>query len=234
MKRICRYLSVTLLLFCCLQIGGAQSLIDMNVGFGAVNDKASSTGIQSDPTSATYFGGCTPTGGSCVATSSLSGFTMGLGANLMLWKHFGVGLDAIIQPGKANYAQLPAYPGVGYPSIALKSRVTFYDINGIYQPVNTKRTTLQLIGGIGGANTKFYESYVASGSPLGASNTSQYLQSANHFQIHGGVGVQIYLNDHVYIRPQFDIHLVPNFTEQFGSKIATQEMVWLGYTFGDR
>jgi hypothetical protein len=207
----------------------------MNVGFGAVTDKASSTGIQSDPTSNNYFGGCSaPGSGTCVPTSKLSGFSLGFGANLMLWKHFGVGLDAVMQPGKANYAQLPSYPVSGYPAITLKSRVTFYDINGIYQPVNTQKVTFQVIGGIGGANTKFYETASASGSPLGASNSSQYLQSANHFQVHAGAGVQIYLTDHVYIRPQFDMHFVPNFTEQFGSKVAMSGMIWLGYTFGDR
>jgi hypothetical protein len=68
---------------------------------------------------------------------------------------------------------------------------------------------------------------------LGSQSSSQYFQSSNHFQVHGGVGVQIYLTDHVFLRPEFDIHYVNNLTE-FGSKIVTQEMVWLGYSWGDR
>ena len=230
MKRICRYLPLTILLLCCLQLATAQSLIDVNVGFGSVHDKASTTGIDQ-----LTYGSCSPAiSATCSKTSSLGGFFMGVGANLMLWKHFGAGMDVTLQPGKATYAQLPANLNFGSPASTLQSRVTFYDINGIYQPLNTKRATFQLIGGIGGVNTKFYQNYVSSGSPLGSSNFSQYASSANHFQMHAGAGVQVYVTDKVYIRPQFDIHYVPNFTEQFGSKLTVQGMVWIGYTIGDR
>ena len=71
------------------------------------------------------------------------------------------------------------------------------------------------------------------GSAVGASNYSQYFGSDNHFQVHGGVGVQFYLTDHVFLRPQFDIHYVPNLNE-FGSNLITSETVWLGYTFGSQ
>jgi len=228
-KKISRCLPLALALFCGLKLATAQSLIDVNVGFGSVTDKASTTGMDQST-----FAPCPLTSGSCSPTLSLGGMFMGVGANLMLWKHFGVGVEADFQPGKSNYATIPGSLVTGYPAITFKSRETFYDFNGIYQPVNTKRATLQLMGGIGGANTKFYESYVATGSPLGGTNTSQYASSANHFQIHAGAGVQIYLTDHVYIRPQFDLHYVPNFTEQFGSKVAVGGMVWIGYTMGDR
>ncbi len=230
MKRICRYLPLTLLLLCCLQLATAQSLIDVNIGFGSAHDKASATGIDQ-----TTYGSCSnATGATCSPTTGLGGMFMGFGANMMLWKHFGLGVEADFQPGKSTYFTIPANSITGYPALTFKSRETFADVNGIYQPVNTKRATLQLIGGIGGANTKFYESYVASGSPLGGTNTSQYASSANHFQIHAGVGVQIYLTDHVYLRPQFDFHYVPNLTEQFSSSGVVQGMVWIGYTLGDR
>jgi len=224
-KRICRYLPLTILLLCCLQLATAQSLIDVNVGFGAANDKAATTGIDY-----TTYGSCTPaTSSTCSTTSGLSGFMMGFGANGMLWKHFGAGVDVTLQPGKSTFAQLPANLLEGVSASTLQFRETFYDFNGIYQPVNTKKATFQLIGGIGGANTKFYESYIASGSPLGGSNTSQYASSANHFQVHAGAGVQIYVTDHVYIRPQFDIHYSPNLTEQFGNLAATSpSRAWSG------
>jgi len=60
---------------------------------------------------------------------------------------------------------------------------------------------------------------------------SQYAGSSNHFSVHGGVGVQIYVTDHVFIRPQFDVHYVTNFS-QFGRNIVTSEMVWIGYSLG--
>ena len=227
MKRICRYLPLTILLLCCLQLATAQSLIDVNVGFGSANDKAPTTGLVLDPTGTTFVS-CTPAQNSACSspTSGLGGFFMGFGANLMLWKHFGVGADVTLQPGKPSYAQLPAY------YVNLKSRETFYEFNGIYQPVNTKKATLQLIGGIGGANTKYYTSSSAAGQIT--STTTYPFGSANHFQIHAGAGVQIYLTDHVYVRPQFDFHYVPNFTQQYGSTTVIQGMVWLGYTIGDR
>jgi hypothetical protein len=228
-KQIRCYFPLALALFCGLQLASAQSLIDVNVGFGSANDKASTTGIDQNS-----YGSCALSSSTCSPTSSLGGFFMGVGANLMLWKHFGVGVEAVLQPGKSTFATIPASLVTGYPTMTLQSRETFYDFNGIYQPVNTKKATLQLIGGFGGANTKFYESYVASGSPLGGTNTSQYASSANHFQLHLGAGVQIYLTDHVYVRPQFDFHYVPNFTEQYGRSSAVQGMVWIGYTMGDR
>jgi hypothetical protein len=89
-----------------------------------------------------------------------------------------------------------------------------------------------LIGGVGGANIRFYEAG-ATGSAIGPSSFSQYFGSNNHFQVHGGVGVQFYLTEHVFLRPQFDVHYVPNLS-QFGSNLITSETIWLGYTFGSQ
>jgi hypothetical protein len=58
--------------------------------------------------------------------------------------------------------------------------------------------------------------------------------SSGHFQVHVGVGVQLYVTEHIFIRPQFDLHYVPGFTQQFGSNLVPAGMVWLGYSFGDR
>lgn len=223
MRRICRYLPLLVLLVGSIQLAGAQSLIDPNIGFGAVIDKALTTGIDQNtflPCSAATVAG------SCSTAPTLNSFAVGLGVNLMLWEHFGVGMEAVMQPGKHSYADVPSL------GATLQSRVTFYDFNGIYQPVNTKKATLQLIGGFGGTNMKFYLNQ-SSSSLLGNTNYSQAISSSNHINLHAGVGVQVYLNDHVFIRPQVDIHYVPNFT-QFGSNLVEQAMVWVGYTIGDK
>jgi hypothetical protein len=124
--------------------------------------------------------------------------------------------------------------GTGQAAYTFQSRTTFYDFNGIYQPVKTDKAVLQILAGFGGANMKTYINQSSSGSLLGgSSSSSQYAGSSNHLNLHGGVGVKIYLNDHVYLRPEFDVHYVPNMA-QFGSKLVTQEMVWIGYTIGDR
>jgi hypothetical protein len=65
-------------------------------------------------------------------------------------------------------------------------------------------------------------------------NQTQSFGNASHFQVHAGVGVQIYLKEHLFIRPQFDLHYVPNFTDQFGSAVAPGAMIWIGYSMGDR
>jgi hypothetical protein len=171
--------------------------------------------------------------GPCVSTPSLSGATIGIGGDVMLWKKFGIGAEVGFQPAKQTYVNLNASAAAsGLNSLAVQSRMTLFDFNGIYQPVSTKRAVLKLEGGIGGANLKFYESG-SSSSVLGNQNSSQYLASTNHFQVHGGVGVEIYLTDHIFVRPQFDVHYVRNLT-QFGSNLVKTEMVWLGYNWGDR
>ncbi len=243
-RRTCRFLPLTILILLCVSVAGAQSLIDVNIGFGAAQAKATGTGIEGDYTytnSGNFGGQCalgsTPT---CAPTKSLSGMMMGLGVNLMLWKHFGVGMEAVFQPGKQTYAQIPAETFTSTSGVTqiiqsaypLQTRVTFYDFNGIYQPVSTKRANLQFIGGVGGTNVKSYLG-TSTSSLLGSTNYGSYLSSSNHFNVHAGIGVQLYLTDKVYVRPQFDIHYVPNFI-QFGKNVVTQEMVWLGYTIGER
>lgn len=149
----------------------------------------------------------------------------------MLWKHFGVGADVSFQPAKQDYINLNASAAAnGLSTLTLQSRMTLYDFNGIVQPYKGKKAALKLIGGIGGANLKFYEAG-SSSSFIGSQNFSQYFQSSNHFQVHGGVGVQIYVTDHMFVRPQFDVHYVHNLNE-FGRNLVTQESVWVGYTFG--
>jgi len=173
----------------------------------------------------------------CVSTPALSGFMMGFGGDLMLWKklggQLGVGAEVGFQPAKENYINLNASAAAsGLSSESIQSRMTLFDFNGIYEPVNNKKVTLKLEGGIGVANLKFYESG-SSSSVLGSQSQSEYFGSANHFQVHGGVGVQIYVSGNFFIRPEFDVHYVRNLT-QFGSNIVTAEMVWVGYSWGDR
>ena len=53
----------------------------------------------------------------------------------MLQKHFGVGAEVNLQPAQSSYGPL-------------QYRQTFYDVNGIYAPINQKRLAVQLQGGI--------------------------------------------------------------------------------------
>lgn len=224
--KLIRHLPLVLAGAFCIPFASAQSTFDVNMGFGALSDSKSTTGIDS-----TTLLNC-PVGGSttCVQTPGLSGFTMGFGGNLMLWKHFGAGAEVSFQPGKQDYLSLPT-AGTGLTSDVIQSRMTFFDVNGIAVPVRTKKASLQFTGGIGVANLRFYENASSSNALTGSQNFSQFAGSSNHFDIHGGAGVQVYLTDHVFVRPQFDLHYVHNLS-QFGRSTVLEGTVWVGYSFG--
>jgi Outer membrane protein beta-barrel domain len=229
-RRISRYLPLLLLLLCGIPFASAQSAFDFNIGFGAIQDKAASGQIDQALLPCTVNDPYGP----CISTPSLSGFMLGFGGDLMLWKKFGVGAEVSLQPAKQTYVNLNAQAASnGLNTLSLDSRMTIYDFDGILQPVSTKKIAVKIKGGIGGANLKFYQSGSASNQVIGSQNFSQYYGSSNHFQIHGGLGVQIYLTEHVFVRPEFDVHWVNNLTQQFGRNVVTQEMVWLGYSWGE-
>lgn len=229
MKRICRCLPFLSLLLLCVPFASAQSSVDFMLGFGTARDSAASSGLDS-----VGLEQCTPvgstissTGGTCNGTPSMGGFFLGVGGDVMLSKHFGVGAEVNVQPKHGNFVS-SAYGQLQY-------RETLYDFNGIYAPVNSKRASLYLQGGIGGAKTGLsqYQSTCVGSACTG--QTAPVL-SSNHFQIHAGVGVSLFVTDHIFIRPAFDIHYVPNLTSQpgFGSDLVTEGTVWIGFNFGDR
>jgi len=146
---------------------------------------------------------------------------MGFGGAVMLNKHLGFGGEASLQPAKQDYS-------------VLQSRQIFYDVDALYAPVNQKKVMLRFLGGIGAAKTSFSLTQSSCVGTAVCNTQTQPFGSSNHFQIHAGVGIQAYLSEHFFIRPQFDLHYVPNFTDQFGSTAAPGFMVWIGYSLGDR
>jgi hypothetical protein len=226
-KNICRYIPALVLALGMIQSGLAQSTIDVNLGFGSGQAKANAGFDASSANFGLVCNSSTPAG-SCLKTPAYGSFVMGGGANAMLWPKFGVGGEVNWQASKQTYANTTSTLGA-----VLQSRVTFYDFNGIYRPVNKEKVGVLLSGGVGGVNFRMYQNY-SSGSLLGSSAYGSYpISSANHFQVHGGFGVQAYISGNLFIRPQFDIHYVPNFI-QFGKNVVMRESVWLGYSFGER
>lgn len=215
-----RYCFLGALLAIGASLASAQSAVDIGVSFGNAWDKATGLGID-NAASANAFGSCSTTSGDidCLPTSSLNGFLLGFGGDIMLWKKFGVGAEVQFNPATKGYGPL-------------SERELFYDFNGIYQPIATKRVALRVEGGIGGARSSF--SYSQSGCVGTAVCTSQTepVGSSSHFSIHAGVGVQIYLTEHIFIRPQFDYRYVNNLTQQFNSDSVPAASIWLGYNLG--
>lgn len=222
MKRISCYSALLSLPFLIVPFARAQSSFDVNIGFGTAQVGSNGSGIDS-AASSNAFGACSPASGGplCQKTPGLGGFFLGLGGDLMFQKHFGVGAEVNLQPAKLDYGPL-------------QYRQTFYDFNGIYAPVNEKRVKLEVQGGIGGAKTGFSFLQNSCVGTAVCSNSSLPVGNSNHFQVHAGVGVQFYLTEHLFIRPQFDLHYVPNLTQQFGSNAVPEGTIWVGYSFGER
>jgi opacity protein-like surface antigen len=220
-RRIGRYLPLFLLL-AGAQFASAQGAFDAYVGFGSAHVKSNGAGIDSLDSS-NAFGSCDITSSDpyCMKTGELSGLFMTFGGDVMVHPHFGFGANVSIQPGKQDYGPL-------------EYRQTFYDFNGIYAPFTSKRVSLRLEGGVGGANTNFsYASNACVGTAV-CSSYSSSIGSSNHFQVHAGVGIQFYVTEHVFIRPQFDYRYVSNFTQQFGSNSVPQGTIFIGYNFGEK
>lgn len=223
MKPISRYLSMLSLLLFCVPFAHAQASADINIGFGTVHAKSSGSGID-NINSINAFGACTPGSGDpyCQSTPALGGFFLGFGGDAMLWKRFGVGGEVSLQPAKGDYGPL-------------QYRETFYDFNGIFAPVNKKRVVLKLMGGIGGAKTGFsFNQSSCVGNAVVCTNSSQSVGKSSHFQLHAGVGVEVFLTQHVFVRPQFDFRYIPGFTDQFGSNVVPGAMIWIGFTTASR
>jgi len=200
----------------------AQSSFDLNLGFGTARATANGGGID-NAFAFNPFGPCTPGSGdpNCQATPGLGGFFLGLGGDIMLNKHVGAGAEVNFQPALHDYGPL-------------RYRETFYDFNGIFAPVNVKKALLEVQGGIGGARTGFSITQSSCVGTIACTSVTQPVLSVSHFQLHVGVGVQLFLTNHIFIRPQFDYHYVPNFDQQFGRNSVPEGTVWVGYSFGDR
>ncbi|HEX4593170.1 MAG TPA: outer membrane beta-barrel protein [Bryobacteraceae bacterium] len=222
MKKLC-YCSLLVFLFAlCLPFAQAQNALDVHVGLGTFHNSASGGGLDNG-SSLNAFGTCAPGSGDtlCQATGKLGGVFLGIGADIMFSKHFGAGFQANIQPARDNYGPL-------------ELRQTFYNVDGIYAPIDRKRFVLQLLGGVGGARSSFSVNQSSCIGTAVCSSQNVPVGSSNHFLVHTGVGVQVFLTSHVFVRPQFDYYFVPNFTDQFGSNSVPGASVSVGYSFGER
>src|SRR5208282_5485879 len=146
-RQICRYLPLSLL-FSLIPVANAQSQFDINMGFGAAQAKAASTGIESNGYSSNFLGSCSISSDStCVPTSSLNSFMLGFGGSILIKHNVGAMIDFTTQPAQHSYANLPAANnGSGYP-ITINERTTFGDFDVVAQPVSSKRAALRVFGG---------------------------------------------------------------------------------------
>lgn len=115
---------------------------------------------------------------------------------------------------------------------SLDFRPSFYDLNAVWQPFGSRVASV-LEGGVGIAKISLY----STGTPAtGVTDRSSFPagSNTNHFQLHGAAGLKVYLRGNLFVKPEFDLHYVTKFTDQFGRKLVVGYMVQVGYSFGGR
>lgn len=186
-------------------------------------------GLGSATDSATTSPGCSPkfifdeVTGNCEAAATMGGVFGVIGADFMIKPHFGVNAEYSFRFAQASYL----------PDAGLNARPGFYDFNAVYQPTSgDKRIVPVLEGGIGGSRLPLYFNQQSCATSSICVNSSQVVATSNHFQLHGAVGVKLYVKSDIFIKPQFDLHWVKNLNQQYGSDFVPQYTISVGYTFG--
>jgi hypothetical protein len=179
-----------------------------NVYFGLGTATDSSSGQAIDPLGIGVFSN----------TPKMTGLFGTVGGGLMLTNHFGAGAQFSWRTGAGNYA------GVNY-------RPLFYDFNGIWQPVKSKRVVPEVQAGIGGASVRFSASSSQCDQLVGCSTVNLGSESSSHFQTHFGAAARLYVTPRIFVRPAVDVHWVNNLF-QFGSNWVPEYTLGVGYSFG--
>lgn len=162
----------------------------------------------------------------CETGPTMGGVFGVFGADFMWKPHFGFNGEYAFR-----FAQAPYLPDAG-----LNYRPGFYDFNVVWEPTagSDKRMVPVIEGGIGGARIALYETETVTVTGITSSFSQSAGINANHFQIHGAVGVKLYVKGNIFVKPQFDIHYVTHLTDQFGRDWVPEITGSIGYSFGQR
>jgi hypothetical protein len=223
----------TILLISTLLLGAVNSARAQGVspyfGLGSANNSAGTSINTVDPVtgavvtcpSKNLFDSFT---GNCEPGPTIGGVFGVFGVDFMFKPHLGVNGEYAFRFAQANYL----------PAAALKFRPGFYDFNAVYEPISGTRIVPLVVGGIGGARIALYQSQTVSITGITTNFSYPAGLNANHFQVHGGIGVKLYIKPALFIKPQFDIHYVTHLTDQFGRDWVPEYTLAVGYTFGER
>jgi len=202
-------LPLALALFTGTTLAHAQSGLDVFFGVGTAMDSSSGLSIDTFGT------------GTLFSTPRLGGTFGKAGADFMITPHFGIGGETDFRFSQGSYAGLTYRP-------------TFYDFNAIWAPTGHrfKRVVPEFQGGLGGANLKFYLPNSFCDPFAGCTTSNQFLESANHLQVHMAAGIRLYATPHLFVRPQVDAHYINNLS-QFGSNWVPEYGASVGWSFGE-
>jgi hypothetical protein len=162
--------------------------------------------------------------GNCEPGPTIGGVFGVFGADFMWKSHLGFNGEYAFRFAQADYL----------PAAGLKFRPGFYDFNVVYEPIagSDSRIVPVIEGGIGGARIALYQAQTVSVTGITSTFTYPAGLNANHFQVHGAIGVKLYVKGNIFIKPQFDIHYVTHLTDQFGRNMVPEYTVAVGYSFG--
>ena len=190
------------------QFASAQQ-VDVFLGGGTL---FSSSNTNSNCVSAATGLGCPPEKG---------GLYINIGGDVVFYKNFGVNVETAWRATQGTY---------GGADTGTNARPILTDFNALYQPRLGKKLGLDLMAGIGAADTRLYEQ---GASEPGVAN---YL-STDHFMEHLGGGIRYYVWRHVFVRPEVHYyHIQSNNSLSdngvFNSNNLVRVGASIGYTIG--
>jgi opacity protein-like surface antigen len=168
-------------------------------------------------------GGSLFSSGNCNSTTGLcpekGGLYINLGGDVIFHNHVGVNVETAWRATQSTYSNL----GENY-------RPILTDFNLLYQPHLGKKAGLDLMAGIGSADTRFY---TPGPSVQGYANYA----STDHFMEHLGGGIRYYVWNHVFVRPEIHYYHIQNNNNidnngYFSSNSVFRISASIGYTFG--
>lgn len=203
----------------CSAIDGALLLTFVCAALGMTSNFAQAQRIDAAVGVSTILAPSASSASSSEYPVSLSGgLYPGLSGDVIFWRNIGIGAEIYWR----------ASQGVNYGgNVGVNYRPFFYNFNAVYSPKLAQRTYLELVGGLGGLDTRFYECPDFDCS-LGY---SQGVNSFAHFDVDFGGGIKFYAKRGIFIRPEARYYFIRNDTN-FSSNHAARVGISIGYTFG--
>ena len=142
------------------------------------------------------------------------GTYLNVSGDVIVHRNFGISGEVAWRASQNSYQ--------GYQGF----RPILYDFNAMYAPKLGKRARLELVAGLGGISSRFYNDYYTCDY-----YTCTNYSDSNHFMGDVGAGVRLYVTEHVFLRPEFRTYFIKDAWE-YSSNHATRAGVTLGYSFG--
>lgn len=157
--------------------------------------------------------------GSCNATGlcpEKGGLYPSISADVIFHKRIGFNFETTWKASRGSYGGSGGQP----------FRPIILDFNAMYQPKIGKKVGLDLFGGIGWQDTRFYVNYCTNGI-----SCNPFL-SSHHFLVDLGGGLRYYVRGHLFVRPEVHYYDVFNNNTDFSSNNLIRVGASIGYTIG--